>query len=283
MVTLNCSIGYQNVEGLHSNLLGCKMESGLELKCDIEILAETWSACELCKARNVPEYHLLKKVDPEKKGKKGRSSGGLQIYCKKFLKKSIKILKSNDKYIWLELNKNLFENNAQSIKVCAVYSQPLLSNYYRETVWDDLETDIINFSTDTTPFCIIGDMNGRTGNRLDHEENRNNPFLSFKPTTINKSQRRNCDTKLNQTGQKILQLCCSYDMQIANGRFKGDIFGNFTHHNKNIGQSTVDLALVSDFIFSKIDDFKVLPQDCYSDHCKIILSIKNLKHKSYKG
>ena len=82
---------------------------------------------------------------------------------------------------------------------------------------------------------------------------------------------------MNQVGQKILQLCCSYDMQIANDRFNGDIFGNFTHFNKNTGQSTVDLALISDNIFDKIDDFKVLPQNSLSDHCKIMLTIKNFK------
>ena len=187
------------------------------------------------------------------------------------------MLKSTEKYVWFELNKNMFQNTQQNIKICAIYSQPSSSNYYRESVWEDLETDLIEFSADSTPFCIMGDMNGRTGSRPDFEENRYDPFLSFKPTIINKFQRRSCDTIMNQVGQKILQLCCSYDMQIANGRFNGDIFGNFTHFNKNTGQSTVDLALISDNIFSKIDDFKVLPQNPLSDHCKIILTIKNLK------
>ena len=66
-------------------------------------------------------------------------------------------------------------------------------------------------------------------------------------------------------------------MQIANGRTKGDILGNFTHFNKNVGQSTVDLALVSDDLFPKLEDFKVLPQNFYSDHCKIILSLTNFR------
>ena len=65
-------------------------------------------------------------------------------------------------------------------------------------------------------------------------------------------------------------------MQIGNGRLKGDFLGNFTHFNKNKGQSTVDLALISDTLFTDIDDLKVLPQEVYSDHCKIILTIKNM-------
>ena len=51
-------------------------------------------------------------------------------------------------------------------------------------------------------------------------------------------------------------------MQIANGRFPGDIFGNFTHYNKN----KVDLALISDALLPCIEDFKILPQPNYSDH-----------------
>ena len=52
---------------------------------------------------------------------------------------------------------------------------------------------------------------------------------------------------------------------------------NFTRHNKNTGQSAVDLVLISDGLFPYIDDFKVLPQPEFSDHCKIVLTIRNLK------
>ena len=92
------------------------------------------------------------------------------------------------------------------------------------------------------------------------------------------SPRRNCDkNKPCKIGEKIIQLCKSYDMQIGNGRTKGDFMGNYTHHNKNTGQSTIDLALISDNLYPFIDDFKVLPQTVYSDHCKIVLTVKNLK------
>ena len=66
-------------------------------------------------------------------------------------------------------------------------------------------------------------------------------------------------------------------MQIANGRMRSDFLGNFTHHNKNTGQSTVDLVLISDTLYPFIEDLKVLPQPIYSDHCKIVLTIRNVK------
>ena len=66
-------------------------------------------------------------------------------------------------------------------------------------------------------------------------------------------------------------------MQIENGRFRGNCCGNHTHNNKNKGESTVDLAIISDSLIEHVDDFKVFPQLDYSDHSKIILTIKNVK------
>ena len=61
-----------------------------------------------------------------------------------------------------------------------------------------------------------------------------------------------------------------------NGRVNGDQWGNFTHSNKNCGESTIDLAIVSDALFPHITDLKVLPLNAYSDHSKIILAIDNV-------
>ena len=84
----NLSIGYQNIEGQHNSLLGCKLSGQITLSNDIEILAETWSKCEECKSITIDNYDLLKSIDPLKnKNKKGRRSGGIQIFCKSFLKK----------------------------------------------------------------------------------------------------------------------------------------------------------------------------------------------------
>ena len=270
----NFSIGYQNIEGLHSSLFGCKLNL-TDFKCDIEILAETWTSCESCKICHVPDYQLIKSIEPEKRGNRGRSSGGLLIFCKERLKRKIKILESADKYTWLELDKSLFLSQ-KTIKVCAIYSQPSLSNYYRDSIWEDLETSIIGFS-DETSFCIIGDMNGRTGTRPDFEENRNDKHVRCIPSNVTKKARKNCDETMNRVGEIILELCRSYDLQIANGRTRGDILGNFTHFNKNTEQSAVDIALVSDSMYYTLEDFMVLPQDFFSDHSKIVLTIKNIK------
>ena len=59
MISINLSIGYQNVEGLHSGLFGCKLDSEITFSCDIEIITETWSACENCKAVRIPGYEFI--------------------------------------------------------------------------------------------------------------------------------------------------------------------------------------------------------------------------------
>ena len=48
---------------------------------------------------------------------------------------------------------------------------------------------------------------------------------------------------------KLFNLCKGFEMQIANGRFTGDFWGNFTNHNKNKGAPTVDLVIISDNLF----------------------------------
>ena len=93
--------------------------------------------------------------------KKGRKSGGILIYCKTYLKPFIKTLKSCA--CWLEINKTLFNDHAENIKVCAIYSPPETSNYYLNEIWDELSTDILKFTSINTPSLLLGDMNARTG------------------------------------------------------------------------------------------------------------------------
>ena len=167
-ININLSIGYHNVEGQHNALLGCKLISHINLLNDIEILTETWSECKKCKNITIENYELLKVIEPLKKGsKKGRKSGGIHIYCKSHLKPHLKIVKTSNHYIWFEVNKNIFDNINRNPLICGIYSQPRGSAYYSEEVWEEIEYDLINLTSndpfDPTPFCIIGDMNGRVG------------------------------------------------------------------------------------------------------------------------
>ena len=124
-------------------------------------------------------------------------------------------------------------------------------------------------------------MNGRVGVESEFTHMDTNDTIIIPTRSVLETPRRNCNSEKCIVGEKIINLCKSYDMQIANGRLCGDFLGNFTH-NKNTEQSAIDLVLISDRLFPYIDDFKVLPQPEFCDHCKIVLTIKNLKSMKTK-
>ena len=135
----NFSIGYQNIEGQHNSILGCKLQNYVELINDIEILSETWSNCKSCRETEVDGYTRLVNIEPRKIGtRKGRNSGGIQIFCKSYVKPFLHIVKKNDFYVWLEIDKNLFRNCLKNIVLCVFYSPPRASQYFCDQIWDDV-------------------------------------------------------------------------------------------------------------------------------------------------
>ena len=245
-VNLNLSIGYQNIEGLHHPTLGCKLTHCLELFNDIEILSETWTECTNCKnIETIENYELIKTIEPLKIDNKGRKSGGIKNFSKSNLKPHIKVKKSTDHYAWIEIQKNIFHGITKNPLICAIYTQPKASKYYTDEIWDNIELDILNLTGGDTPFTIIGDMNGRVGTTSEFSETHKNETINTILTNrkIPETPRRNCDkAKPCAVGEKIIQMCKSFDMQIGNGRTKGYFFGNLTHYNKKQGHSTIDLA-----------------------------------------
>ena len=78
-------------------------------------------------------------------------------------------------------------------------------------------------------------------------------------------------------GIKLLDLCKAHDLQILNGRTTGDRGGSFTFHDTAQGASSIDVAVASDTLCSRVSSFVVLPQSDISPHCKIVTRIKNLR------
>ena len=119
-------------------------------------------------------------------------------------------------------------------------------------------------------------MNARVGLLSDFQKSDKLNSSTQYNRLIKSSPRKNCDRINNECGQNLIEICRSFNLQILNGRVNGDQWGNFTHSNKNCGESTIDLAIVSDALFPHITDLKVLPLNAYSDHSKIILAIDNV-------
>ena len=279
--SINLSIGYLNIEGIHDKVHGCKLDVlSKYLKCDIEILSETWGQCD--HFSELENYNFIRnEAQKDASIKRGRSSGGIIIYYKKYLEKLIKNIKQTKHYIWIDLNKELFYNFNNNLKICVIYNPPMNSKYYNSHLIEDIEADILDFCNDESAFLLIGDMNARTGIIDDYCTLDEKNITNLNNVDVNenhpKTRRNNCDIQINQEGLKVIQLCKSFDLMILNGRINGDFWGNFTHFNKNKGASAVDLGIVSCKLFNNITSFRIMPQLDISDHCKIITQLDNIR------
>ena len=77
-------------------------------------------------------------------------------------------------------------------------------------------------------------------------------------------------------GQKLVEFCKGYDLQILNGRTVGDSTGSFTFYDSKQGASSIDLAIASDPIIKRVKMLSVNNPVDYSFHCKIELRLDNV-------
>ena len=274
---IDFSIGYQNIEGLHCPTFGCKLPY-IQSKFihDIEVISEVWGSCD--HSKDVPGYKKIDEIDSNKKKgiKKGRSSGGIVIYCKNHLYKYMKTLETKPQYIWLEVDKNIFHSLNEPIHICIAYNPPISSKYCNKEIYEDMSSHM-KYSQTTSRFLEVGDLNSRTGNLREYDE-PDKLDQDHIPREIIPSERRNCDKTSNQLGERLIDLCKGCDLQILNGRLRGDSDGAFTFFDRKMGASTIDIAVASDPLFPLIKSFIVSNQEEFSQHCKIITRIKNLKN-----
>ena len=277
---IDLSVGYQNIDGLHCGNFACKLPLEKKFIHDFEILSETWDTCK--HGKDIHGYKFIE-VKAQKKSKvvKGRSSGGIIIYIKTHIFQHVKKHTVTPHFIWLEIDKSIFLSLEESIQVCIAYNPPENSEYCNKEFYDELSLLLLKKCHISSPFILIGDLNARTGELADFEVHskaqQNGEEIKLPGREINNKKRANCDKKSNQMGIKLLELCKMHDLQILNGRTTGDRRGLFTYHDTSQGASSIDIAVASDTLSSKISSFTVLPQSDISRHSKIVTRIKNLK------
>ena len=268
---LNFSIGFQNIEGLHSDCECFLPEITENIKNDIHFLAETWSCNH---DKEISGYKSFFKKGYKTPGvSTGRSSGGLLVYIKDNLQKHVKVLESTAYACWLEVDKNIFFNLDQNLIISAQYSPPINSKYNSQNSSENLKSDILKFCDENTPLVLIGDFNARTGNIPDNLEIDPN----FDTSGLEQSEfrpRNNRDGTITSQGKTFIDTLISRNLRILNGRLPGDLIGNFTTF-KNDHSSVNDYGVISDNLFEQIENFVVFPQTVFSDHAEIVISIKN--------
>lgn len=115
-----------------------------------------------------------------------RKSGGVGVLIKNDLWPYIKVLDDkNENCLWFELNVN---TNCKKIIIGAVYLPLEGSPYSSIELFDKLEYDILNFTSESeSHLCLLGDFNARSGTLSDFtdmDENIADSLLSYESQLI---------------------------------------------------------------------------------------------------
>ncbi|CAG2186198.1 unnamed protein product [Mytilus edulis] len=125
-----------------------------------------------------------------------------------------------------------------------------------------------------------------TGDKLDYIKDDSLDINNFAQTNLlpdeykidNCFNRYSCDKVVNGQGINLLDLSTSSSLRILNGRYIGDIMGNFTCMTSN-GSSVVDYAIVSESLLSSVEYFKTHEFNYLSDHVKIEIFLKCMQRE----
>ena len=157
--------------------------------------------------------------------RKGRYSGGISIYYKNSLKDKIKVVEKHQiGILWLKISKDILSFN-QDVYICVSYIPPAGSKVIRNDdidLFEQLEIDIIKYKNLGVVY-LTGDLNSRTSNEPD--------FLTYDRYLDDEDifaidshihTRVNKDHVLDTHGRRLLLLCQTSDLIIANGRTLDD-------------------------------------------------------------
>jgi len=264
-----------NVHGLSLNKLEDTDFLNILVRNDIVFLYESWtsSTSEI----NIPGYvvHNFFRRFQHKNAK--RSSGGIVLCIKESLKNGIKIVKNHqNSIIWLQLDHGFFHVE-KDIFVCGVYLWGEDSPAYNTIDIDFfqlIEQDVDYFKT-LGSVHVTGDFNSRVGHKHDFiildKTNEHIDDTDYVPDAF--IDRASLDGKCNAFGTKLLDLCKSSGLRIANGRIGDDYdTGAFTFVSAQ-GTSVVDYLLTQYDEFSGISNFNIQPLNEWSDHTPIYFSL----------
>lgn len=212
----------------------------------------------------------------------GRPSGGVMILVRQCFEHKVKHIASDcDNLVTLLVDKSVF-GSARDLCLCATYIPPYDSPYYTHM---NVESDYLFESAQnaiadvlaTAGACSVvlcGDMNSRTANFSSLSIDPNDDGFE---DIVYETDRISQDTKLNAFGEKLLELCSTFDLRILNGLIDA-ASGSFTYVCQT-GASVVDYFLLSDDL---LDTKPVMAVgDCHvSKHFPLELSLVLDSHVS---
>ncbi len=205
---------------------------------DIVTLLETWSNEPKdfqTLSDSLSEFDTPLVKHGVKLSKHGRLSSGILVYIKHSLSHLIKYSSDFECGIICELSEQLLGYPTLFI---ACYLPPSGSNFYNrlQTSGISLLENKLNELRASHPgykFIISGDLNARTNNLQDFIQDDSSKFLplpDFYPESSFCINRKSKDIhgEVNEFGKALLELCCTFDIHMLNGRAKGDKNGELT-------------------------------------------------------
>ena len=262
-----------NVNGLTEDKLQDDDFLNLISGYDVIFLYESWTRED--SKIEIPGYSSYNFYRTFQHGRARRCSGGVVVYIRQHYQDSIELVKnSHDTIIWLKLDRTFFRVQSD-IFLCGVYlwgeGSPAY-NHVDADFFDILETDISHFSESGSVF-LCGDFNSRVGLRndfIDHDRATLLDDFYYVPDTF--FRRNSCDHKCNNFGMKLLDLCKTTGMRIANGRIgETDMFTFVTRQ----GASVIDYVLCCENELYNISNFEIKSLNEWSDHAPIIFSLNS--------
>ena len=214
-----------------------------------------------------------------RKSNTNQKSGGIALIFKETLSQYITVIDNRcECVLWFKIDKHLFSTE-QDILAGAVYIPPEGTKYSNVTIFDDIDSCLIDLCNDDNSILLLGDFNAYTRCNDDFVP-VNDDFVhaalmnqSDMPDSLSLPVRYSKDKhRPNNFGYRLLELCKSHSIYILNGRLGKDSgVGEFTSSESTV----IDYAIGSLPLFKCVSDFYVAPFDALlSDvHNPICLTI----------
>ena len=148
-------------------------------------------------------------------------------------------------------------------------------NYTENTdLFEILENDICQFNSEGKVY-VFGDFNGRVGEKLDFVTcDKNLENIDLEENIPDRPlARASLDKTCNNQGKRVLELCKSNQLRIANGRL-GNVLNTstFTFMNSQTA-TTIDYLLLCERDFNTVSKFCICDFNYLSDHAPLDFTI----------
>ena len=218
--------------------------------------------------------------------------GGLSILVKEKLieNKRIEFVESEDYHVmWLKISKDILDLD-KNVYLGNVYLPPEGSKYADYDNFLEVEGECLDICNKEEAYLMLaGDFNAHTGilsdlvvfdkfSTADNLDELNEIVFSYdnlRDLGINLTRNSECKQKVNNYGNRFLELCKGLDLMIANGRLGQD---------SGVGRCTFKDVAVDDYLIANprllplIEDFNICEFDpLFSDgHSALEFSLKTV-------